>query len=137
MFDVTPKEPKCRMCCGEGYILEHMDTISMGGVNIIPYDPEVWVMCMYCMGTGDNDRRELENFKYADMGQRKIMSDGFGLPGEARQHHSIRQDKEMLENGTWNDWYGRVSRMEQYLWSPDFVKMKEYGKFIMICKEKV
>jgi len=138
MFDIIPKDPKCSSCVGEGYVLRKMDEIWIGGVKIIPYDSDVWTMCMYCMGTGDNDRRIIENFKYLDIGNKKMTSteDPNAPPGTAQSHYSIRQFKEMVQAGTWDDWYGMTTRMEQYIWSPDFVKMKEYGKFIMICKEK-
>jgi hypothetical protein len=117
---------------GEGYIMQKMDEIWLSGVKITPYDTDVWVMCMYCMGTGDNDRHLMENFKYLDLGSKIVGSDGTN----AQKQYSIIEWKQKMESGEWRDWFNNGHRMEQYNWRLDFFKMKEFGKVILVCEEK-
>lgn len=131
MFDITPHDPACTMCAGEGYVKKKLDEIWLQGIKVKPYTQDVWVFCVHCMGTGNNDRKIIETLKYIEMDQR--LMNGFHT---SNQHLSVREALEKANGGTLYDWIHTVNRMDCYEWFLDFPKMKKYDAFILGAREK-
>jgi hypothetical protein len=135
MFDIVPPNRPCTFCNGEGYFVRKMEEIWLQGVRIIPYTNDVYVLCIYCMGTGDDDRKVLESFKYLDLYEKNSDTD----PEEkSRALWNMRQIEKSYNEGTLRKSFkAKPSRFECYDWDFDFEKMKKYPDSIILkAKEK-
>lgn len=141
MFDVVcPVTNPCTMCAGEGYALVHMSEIWVHGYRIRPFSDEVFMFCVYCMGTGDGNRQILEQFRYIDMYENISKEKKAVLEKvTTRALMNMRQIQKEAEEGTLSKRFcpSEPSRMECYDWDFDFEKMRRYPDSIILkAKEK-